>query len=90
MAERAGVSPDADDEGRSLALLRDLYTARSDLALVLGQELLGVSERLNTPATVGEQNWTWRLPRPIEDLEADRRLDARFAAIRELVKDAGR
>jgi 4-alpha-glucanotransferase len=90
LAERAGVRPDAGRQERSLALLRDLYQARSDLALVLTQELLGVRDRLNTPATVGEQNWTWRLPQPIEDLEADTQTSARFAAIRALVKETGR
>ena len=79
-----------DDAARSLALLRDLYAARSDLALVLAQELLGVRDRINTPATVGAQNWTWRLPKPLEELEADPALAARFETIRRLVDESGR
>ncbi len=90
LAERAGIPHDGMDEVRSLALLGDLYLAASDLALVLAQELLGVGERINTPATVGRENWTWRLPRPIEDLEGDPRLEARFEAIRRLVEGTGR
>jgi 4-alpha-glucanotransferase len=84
-SERAGVEPSMDDDGRSLALLHHLYGARSDLALVLAQELLGTRDRINTPATVGAHNWSWRLPRPIEDLTADARLAARFETIRGLV-----
>jgi len=90
ITRRAGLDPSMDDAARSLALLRDLYGARSGLALMLAQELLGVRDRINTPATVGEQNWSWRLPRPIEDLEADPALAARFDAIRQLVEASGR
>ena len=69
LARRAGIEEgESDDTARSLALLGDMYGARSDLALALAQELLGVEDRINTPATVGPQNWTWRLPRPIEQL----------------------
>jgi 4-alpha-glucanotransferase len=90
LAGRAGVRRDATESDRSLALLGDLYRAGSDLTLVLGQELIGVRDRINTPGTVGEHNWTWRLPRPIEDLEADPRLAVRFDAIRALVDASGR
>ena len=47
-------------------------------------------DRLNTPATVGEQNWSWRLPRPIEDLEGDPAVMARLEAVRVLVEASGR
>ncbi|HLK41400.1 MAG TPA: 4-alpha-glucanotransferase [Polyangiaceae bacterium] len=90
LASRAGFDGAADGAERSLALLRDLYGARSDLVLVLGQELLGARDRLNKPATVGGQNWTWRLPRPIEDLAADRDVVARLDAIRRAVEASGR
>ncbi len=95
LARRAGLTTEVAgapgiDGRRSLALLRDLYGASSDLALILAQELIGVGERINTPGTVGPQNWTWRLPRPIEDLSADASLAARLAAVRALVTAAGR
>lgn len=90
LAVRAGVDSSADDDARSLVLLRHLYGAKSELALVLAQELLGIRDRINTPATVGPQNWSWRLPRPIEDLTDDARLIARFEAIRALVYASGR
>jgi 4-alpha-glucanotransferase len=90
LAARAGVHPGMGERDRTLALLRDLYGASSNLALVLAQELLGVPERINTPATVGEHNWSWRLPRPIEDLEADAEVGSRLDAVRALVEASGR
>jgi 4-alpha-glucanotransferase len=89
-SERAGVGETMDDDARSLALLGYLYSSRSDLALVLIQELLGTRDRINTPATVGADNWTWRLPRSIEDLTGDARVESRFEAIRQLVDASGR
>jgi 4-alpha-glucanotransferase len=95
--DRAGLAARAstaagpeDDPARSLALLGDLYRAGSDLALVLAQELLGSKDRINTPAVVGPQNWSWRLPRPIEDLQREAPVAARFEAIRALVRGSGR
>jgi 4-alpha-glucanotransferase len=90
LAKRAGIDPKAPAEARTLALLGDLYRASSDLALILGQELIGSRDRLNMPATVGPQNWSWRLPRPIEDLGVEAPIVARLDAIRGLVESSGR
>jgi 4-alpha-glucanotransferase len=91
LAARASTSAGTeDDPERSLALLRDMYGARSDLALVLVQELLGSKDRVNTPATVGPHNWSWRFQRPLEDLEGEPLLAARFEAIRVAVGESGR
>ncbi|MBX3187924.1 MAG: 4-alpha-glucanotransferase [Labilithrix sp.] len=75
---------------RELALLKLLFSAKSELTLVLVNELIGDGERINTPGTVNDRNWTWRLPRPIEDLKADPDLAARFAKIRALASQSGR
>jgi 4-alpha-glucanotransferase len=90
LAERTRVDARMDERTRTLALLRHLYGASSNLALVLAQELIGVRDRINTPATVGEHNWSWRLPRPIEDLEADPVVASRLDAVRDLVRASGR
>jgi 4-alpha-glucanotransferase len=90
LAKRAGVDASMDERARTLALLQDLYESSSSLALVLGQEILGLPDRINTPATVGEANWSWRLPRPIEDLEADPAVADRLAAVRNLVERSAR
>jgi 4-alpha-glucanotransferase len=81
---------DLPEAQRELALLKLLFSAGSDLTLVLVNELLGDKSRINTPGTVNDKNWTWRLPRPIEDLREDPKLEARFAAIRALVGASGR
>jgi 4-alpha-glucanotransferase len=39
---------------------------------------------------VGEHNWSWRLPRPIEDLAADPAVTSRLDAVRSLVEASGR
>jgi 4-alpha-glucanotransferase len=90
LTKRAGLDDAMDERSQTLALLKYLYGARSALALVLAQELLGVPDRINKPATVGEHNWTWRLARPIEDLEADPALASRFEAVRALVQGSRR
>ena len=81
---------DLPEGKRELALLELLFSARSQLTLVLVNELLGDKSRINTPGTVNDQNWTWRLPRPIEDLRDDATLAERFSAIRALVASSGR
>jgi 4-alpha-glucanotransferase len=90
LARRAGFPLDADERTRTLALLGDLYGAGSALALTLAQELLGLPDRINTPGTVGGHNWCWRLPRPIEDLEADPATQSRLDAVRARVEGSGR
>jgi 4-alpha-glucanotransferase len=90
LGERAGLVKGMDERARTLALLKYLYGSSSNLALVLGQELLGLRDRINTPGTVGAQNWSWRLPRPIEDLEADPAVTSRLDAVRVLVDGSGR
>lgn len=90
LARLDGIPLDLPEPERELALMKLLFSARSDLTLCLAQELLGDKTRINMPGTVTDQNWTWRLSRPLEDLREDAALKARFAAIRGLVQDAGR
>jgi 4-alpha-glucanotransferase len=90
LAHRAAAPAGAAEEPRTLALLRSLFHAGSDMTLVLAQELLGERVRINTPGTVGEANWTYRLPRPIEELEADGKVGARLDAVRRAVEESGR
>ena len=73
-----------------LGLLGLLLDASSALSLVLVQEMLGTGERINTPGTVSDQNWTYRLPEPLENLEADPTVTARLQAIRSRAQGAGR
>jgi 4-alpha-glucanotransferase len=86
----AHVPRGASDDERLKALLGMLLRSRSSLTLVLVQELLGERSRINTPATVGDANWTYRLPKPLEELERDERVNARMEEIRALVVAGGR
>ena len=55
----------------------------SDLFVIVPiQDLFGWRDRINTPATVAETNWTWRLPWPVDDMdvEVEARERAGFAA----------
>jgi 4-alpha-glucanotransferase len=86
----AKVPRGGDDDDRLFALLGMLFHSGSQLTLTLAQELLGERARINTPATVGDANWTYRLPKAIEDLEKDERVNARLERIRRLVVESGR
>ncbi len=69
----------ADEEQRALVghaapfddairdhLLAAIINAGSEQAFIPMQDLFGWRDRINTPATVGDHNWTWRLPWPID------------------------
>jgi 4-alpha-glucanotransferase len=48
------------------AVLELLYSSNSDLIVLPIQDLFGWRDRINTPATVGHENWSWRLPWPVD------------------------
>ncbi|MDA1306122.1 MAG: 4-alpha-glucanotransferase [Acidobacteria bacterium] len=48
------------------ALLRTVMKAASDQVFLPIQDVFGWRDRINTPATVGDHNWTWRLPWPVD------------------------
>lgn len=50
------------------ALLTLLYRSGSSLLVLPMQDVFGWRDRVNTPATVGDENWTWRLPWPVDRL----------------------
>jgi 4-alpha-glucanotransferase len=48
------------------ALLTRILHAGSAQAFIPMQDVFGWRDRINTPGTVGDHNWTWRLPWPID------------------------
>lgn len=90
LGRAAAIPEGASEDERSLALLRLLFRSGSDTTLVLAQELLGERARINTPGVVDGENWTYRLPAPIEQLERDAPLAVRLERIRREVEDSGR
>ncbi|MGH7335126.1 MAG: 4-alpha-glucanotransferase [Candidatus Rokuibacteriota bacterium] len=90
LAALAGVDAAANPAERSLGLLSLLLRAGSGLTLALPQEILGTAERINTPGTITEANWTYRLPQPLENLATDSAVRARLEAIRALANNTTR
>jgi 4-alpha-glucanotransferase len=51
------------------ALLEALFASGSDLLLLPVQDAFGWRDRVNEPATVSDENWTYRLPWPVDRLD---------------------
>ena len=64
-------------------LLEALYASRSDLLLLPLQDAFGWRDRVNEPATVGENNWTYRLPWAADTLSAQEQAREVQARLRE-------
>jgi 4-alpha-glucanotransferase len=89
------VPPGCDPESPFNALVRDaivqiLYASASDIVLLPIHDIFGWRDRVNTPALINDENWTWRLPWPVEDLRgaSDGRERAEFT--RMLAEQHGR
>ncbi|HVD93457.1 MAG TPA: 4-alpha-glucanotransferase [Vicinamibacterales bacterium] len=50
------------------AILELLYAAASDIVLLPIQDVFGWKDRINTPALISDENWTWRLPWLADDM----------------------
>jgi len=50
------------------AMLETLFESGSNLLILPIQDAFGWRDRINQPATVGDGNWTWRLPWPSDRL----------------------
>ena len=48
------------------AVLRTLLASASRYVMLSLPDVFGWDVRINTPATVGEANWTWRVPVPVD------------------------
>jgi len=90
LAKLDAIPLDLPEGERELALIKLLFSASSDLTLLLAQEILGDKTRINTPGTVTDVNWTWRMARPIEELRDDAKVVARLDAIGQLAGAAKR
>jgi 4-alpha-glucanotransferase len=49
-------------------LLEALFASGSDLLLLPVQDAFGWRDRINEPATVNDENWTFRLPWPVDQM----------------------
>lgn len=65
----AGITADAPYSATVRdALLETLFAAGSDLLLLPIQDVFGWRDRINTPAVVSDENWSWQLPWRVDDL----------------------
>jgi len=79
------LSPELND-----AFLRMLLDSGSRLTIIPVQDVFGWRDRINTPATVNEENWTWRMPWRVDhllDVDEPRR---RARSLAEWTQAAGR
>jgi len=58
------------------ALLESLYASGANLLILPVQDVFGWRDRINRPATVSDDNWTWRLPWPSDRLTTEPRATA--------------
>ncbi|AUX21601.1 4-alpha-glucanotransferase [Sorangium cellulosum] len=100
--ERSGVldlpelAPRRHELGRTFtrethrALLDLIHGAKSELVLLLLQDVLATRDRVNTPGTVGPENWTLRLAATPAELDRDPEVRAALDRVRESVLASGR
>jgi 4-alpha-glucanotransferase len=65
-------APARFDDGVRDTILELVYRSGSDLLLLPFQDAFGMRERVNVPGTVNDENWTYRMPRDLSALHADR------------------
>jgi len=54
------------------------------------QDVFGWTDRINTPATVTSDNWTWRLPWPVDTLADQPEPQERAQILRAWAQETGR
>jgi 4-alpha-glucanotransferase len=72
------------------AVLRAVLDARSYLTIVPFQDFFGWHDRINTPAQVSDENWSWMLPWRVDQLLTLPEARERAAAIEQWTRDANR
>jgi 4-alpha-glucanotransferase len=72
------------------AFMRTVLGANSWLAVFQITDVLGMTERFNTPGSVSASNWSHRLPLTVKELTAEPRLSAKAETFARLAREAGR
>ena len=71
-------------------LLEVLFASGSDFLILPIQDVFGWRDRINVPATVSDENWSYRLPWPVDALENEPQARERAARLREWAARHGR
>jgi 4-alpha-glucanotransferase len=72
------------------ALLQAALASGSRLIELPMQDIFGWRDRINTPATIGDANWGWSLPWPVDTLVDRQEPLERAAALLAWTRAAGR
>jgi 4-alpha-glucanotransferase len=72
------------------ALLESLFASGADLLILPIQDVFGWRDRINQPATIGDNNWVWRLPWPCDRLSTEPEAMAVAGQLREWSMQHGR
>ena len=89
--QAAGVGGDAPfSPAVRDAVLSTLFGSGSDLVVLPIQDVFGWRDRINRPAVTSDDNWTWRLPWPVEDLLEEPEATERAEFLRALARRTGR
>ncbi len=64
--EPIAATPEGKTEEQRAAILQSLLGSGSRLTLIPLQDVFGWTDRINTPAVVGDMNWTWRVKWPLD------------------------
>jgi 4-alpha-glucanotransferase len=72
------------------AILKLLYASGSDIVLLPIQDVFGWKDRINTPALINDDNWTWRLRWLVDEMVKEPAAQERAAFVRRLAEKFGR
>lgn len=67
--QQAGYQSPVFDATVRDGILASIYHSGSNLVLLPIQDIFGWADRVNEPGTVGETNWTYALPWPVDQLD---------------------
>ena len=89
--EKAGASPESPFSAAPRdRFLRVMFHAGSGWLILPIQDVFGWSDRINVPATVGADNWTYRLPWPVDRLGEIPEAREAAARLRRWAEESGR
>lgn len=72
------------------ALLESLFASGADILILPIGDVFGWRDRINQPGTIGDDNWTWRLPWPSDRLQSQAEAIAVATQLREWSRRHGR
>jgi len=72
------------------AFLEAMFASASNILLLPVQDVFGWRERINEPATVSDENWSFRLPWPVDTMASEPEARERQSALRQWAERHGR